>query len=206
MITVIQDYFDKGCGRCDRFDTADCSTRLWARGLAALRRVCKSKELEETVKWGHPCYVRNGRNIVLIGALRGDFRLSFFNASLLKDPDGVLEKNGPNTRNADTIRFTSEARVKELEPVIRAYIREAIGYADAGIRPPKEKVELELPAELSDALEFDPELAAAFFKLTPGRQKSYVINLNSAKKPETRIDRIAKFRDKILAGKGALDR
>ncbi|MBK8012004.1 MAG: YdeI/OmpD-associated family protein [Deltaproteobacteria bacterium] len=57
-----------------------------------------------------------------------------------------------------------------------------------------------------EAFDFDPELAEAFNKLTPGRKKSYVINLNSAKKPETRVARIAKFREKILSGKGAMER
>ncbi len=206
MITIIDDYFAKGCGRCERFATPDCSTRLWQRGLAELRRVCLTQEVDETVKWGHPCFVRNGRNIAIIGAFRGDFRLSFFNAALMKDPEGVLEKQGPNTRHPDMIRFTNEARVRQLEPVIRAYFKEAIEYADAGLRPPKETSVLELPAELSEALQADPELAEAFDKLTPGRKKSYVINLSSAKKPETRIARIARFRDKIIAGKGATDR
>jgi len=206
VITRIDDYFAKGCGRCERFATADCSTQQWKRGLAALRRICLDEEVTETVKWGHPCYVRDGRNIAIIGAFRGDFRLSFFNAALMKDPDGVLERQGPNTRHADMIRFTDEARVLELEPLIRSYLREAVAYADAGIKPTKEKGELELPVELSEALEVDAELAEAFHKLTPGRKKSYVINLNSAKKAETRVARIAKFRDKIVAGKGAMER
>lgn len=206
MITRIEDYFAKGCGRCERFATADCSTQLWKRGLAHLRRICLDEGVSETVKWGHPCFVRNGRNIALIGAFRGDFRLSFFNAALMKDPDGVLEKQGPNSRYANMIRFTDEARVPELEPVIRSYLREAVGYADAGTKPPKEQGELELPVELSEALDADPELAEAFHKLTPGRKKGYVLNLNSAKKAETRVARIAKFRDKIIAGKGAMER
>jgi uncharacterized protein YdeI (YjbR/CyaY-like superfamily) len=206
MISVIDDYFAKGCGRCERFATAECSTQLWKRGLAELRRICLDEEVVEAVKWGHPCFVRDGRNIAIIGAFRGDFRLSFFNAALMKDPEGVLEKQGPNTAHPDMIRFTDEDRVRQLEPVIRSYLREAVGYADAGIKPPKEDGELELPVELSEALEVDPELAEAFHKLTPGRKKSYVINLSSAKKPETRVARIAKFREKIIAGKGAMER
>ena len=61
-------------------------------------------------------------------------------------------------------------------------------------------------AKLIEALDADAELAEAFHALTPGRQKSYAFNLNSAKKPETRIARIKKFRDKIIAGKGAMER
>jgi uncharacterized protein YdeI (YjbR/CyaY-like superfamily) len=85
-------------------------------------------------------------------------------------------------------------------------LKEAMSHADAGIKPPRDAGELELPHELAEALDSDPELAEAFHSLTPGRQRSYVINLNSAKKPETRISRIGAFRDRILAGKGALER
>ena len=52
----------------------------------------------------------------------------------------------------------------------------------------------------------DAELSTAFFKLTPGRQRSYVIYLNAAKKTETRVARILACRERILAGKGALER
>ena len=138
--------------------------------------------------------------------IAGDFRLCFFNAALMKDPKRVLERQGPNTQHADMLRFTESGRVKKLAKTIREYLVEAMGYADAGIKPPKSKAKLELPEELTDALHADPELSEAFHKLTPGRQKSYVINLNSAKKPETRVARIGKFRSKILAGKGATER
>ena len=206
MITDIEDYFSKGCGRCGRFATADCSTRRWARGLTGLRRICLAAGLAETAKWGHPCYMHEGRNIVVLGAFRGDFRISFFDAALMKDPEGVLEKQGANTRRPDMIRFADNAQVAEMEPVIVSYLREAMGYAEAGLRPPKDESEIELPDELTDALDFDPELAEAFHNLTPGWRKSYAVNLNSAKNSATRTSRIAKFRDKILAGKGALER
>ena len=206
MIEHIEDYFTKGCGRCERFATPDCSTRQWADGLSRLRSICLGAGLEETLKWAHPCYVHAGRNIAIVGAFRGDFRLTFFRGALMKDPNGILEKQGPNARHPDAIRFTNVARVAELEPVIRSYLKEAMGYAEAGIEPPKEERPIELPDELVEAMDADPELAEAFHRLTPGRQRSYVINLGGAKKPETRFARIAKFRDKILAGKGATER
>ncbi len=206
MITEIEDYFSLGCGRCERFATADCSTRRWIGGLLALRKICIDLKLIETVKWAHPCYMHKDRNIAIFGAFRDDFRLSFFNAALMKDPEGVLERQGPNTRHPDMIRFTDNSQVAAMEGTIRSYLNEAMGYAEAGILPAKEAGEIELPSELAEALDSDPELAEAFHSLTPGRQKSYVINLNSAKKSETRISRIAAFRDRILNGKGALER
>ena len=124
----------------------------------------------------------------------------------MKDPEGVLEKQGPNTRHAGMIRFTDDAGVMKMEAVVRSYLQEAVTYAEAGISPPNEEREIELPTELVEALEMDIELAEAFHRLTPGRQRSYVINLNGAKKSETRISRILKFRDKILTGRGATER
>jgi uncharacterized protein YdeI (YjbR/CyaY-like superfamily) len=206
MITDIEAYFSNGCGRCARFATPDCSTRRWSAGLLELRRICRAAGLVETVKWGHPCYVRAGRNIAIIGAFRDDFCLSFMNAALMRDPHAALERRGPNTRHPDTIRFTSPAQLAKMEPIVRAYLNEAIGYADAGIKPAKVAHEIELPGELVDALDADTQLADAFHRLTPGRQRSYVINLESAKSTVTRVSRIAKFRPKILAGKGATER
>ncbi len=205
MITAIEDYFRLGCGRCERFATPDCSTRPWAEGLARLRQICLAVNLAETVKWGHPCYMHKGRNIAIIGAFRADFRLTFVHAALLKDPERVLERQGPNTLNPDMIRFTTNAQVASLEPIIRSYLSEAMGYAAAGVKPPKGTSERELPDELVEAISADPELAEAFSRLTPGRRNSYAVAISSAKKAETRIARIARYRDKILAGKGALE-
>ena len=206
MITGIEDYFDKGCGRCARFDTPDCSSRRWNAGQRAVRRICLDLGLEEVVKWGHPCYMHAGRNIAILGAFRDDFRLTFVDGALMQDPEGVLVRRGQNSRFKDVLSFRDAAEVDAMEATIRAYLAEAMGYAAAGIRAEKVAEELDLPEELVTALDADPELAEAFRALTPGRQKSYVLNLAGAKKAETRIARIEKFRDKILAGKGALDR
>ena len=206
MITDAGDFFTKGCGRCDRFATPDCSTRLWIDGLNDLRRICRDMGLEETVKWAHPTYMHAGRNIAIFGAFRGDFRLSFMNPGLLKDTEGVLEPQGPNSRTPGMIRFTDVAQVGTMEPVIRAYLRQLMVHAEAGTKPPKVIREIDMPDELIEALDADPALAEAFRALTPGRQNSYMFNLNQAKQSTTRVARIEKFRGKIFAGKGALER
>lgn len=206
MITNPDDFFTKGCGRCARFATADCSTRPWIDGLNDLRRICLDLGLEETVKWAHPCYMHAGRNIAIFGAFRGDFRLSFMNPGLLVDSEGVLERQGPNSRTPGMIRFTAAEQVGERRAVIRAYLRQLMEHAEAGTKPAKIDREIAMPDELIEALDADPELAEAFHALTPGRQKSYVFALNQAKQTTTRLTRIEKFRGKITAGKGALER
>lgn len=206
MIAAIEDYFAKGCGRCDRFATPACSTRRWARGLAELRRICRDAGLAETVKWGHPCYMHAGRNVAILGAFRDDYRLTFLDAALLADPDRVLERQGPNARHPGTIRFRDDAQAAEREALLRAYLREAMTHAEQGLRAPREERALDLPSDLLAALDADPGLARAFGALTPGRQRSYVLALASARRPGTRIARIVAFRDRILAGKGATER
>ena len=206
MITDPDDFFTKGYGRCERFATPDCSTRSWIDGLNDLRRICLDMGLDETVKWAHPCYMHAGRNIAIFGAFRGDFRLSFMNAGLINDTDGVLEPQGPNSQTPGMLRFTAVGQVGEMESVIRAYLRQLMDHAEAGTKPPKVEREIDMPDELTEALDADPELAEAFQALTPGRQKSYMFNLNQAKQSATRTARIEAFREKIIAGKGALER
>ncbi len=206
MITDPDDFFTQGCGRCARFATPDCSTRPWIEGLNALRRICLDLGLEETVKWAHPCYLHAGRNIAIFGAFRNDFRLTFMNAGLLVDGEGVLEPQGPNSATPGMIRFTANARVAEKEPVIRAYLRQLMDHAEAGTKPVKAERQIDMPDELVEALDADPDLAEAFHALTPGRQRSYFFALNQAKQSATRVARIEKFRDRIIAGKGALER
>nr|WP_206295791.1 YdeI/OmpD-associated family protein [Pseudohalocynthiibacter aestuariivivens] len=206
MITDADDFFTKGCGRCDRFATPDCSTRRWIGGLNDLRRICRDIGLEETVKWAHPTYMHAGRNIAIFGAFRADFRLSFMNPGLLKDTDGVLEPQGPNSQTPGTIRFVDVAQVATMEPVIRAYLRQLMVHAELGTKPPTVERKIDMPDELTEALDADPELAEAFHTLTPGRQRSYMFNINQAKQSATRVARIEKFRGKIIAGKGAMER
>jgi len=206
MITQVEDYFARGCGRCPRFATSDCSAARWSEGLAALRRLCRAAGLVEGLRWGHPCYRHAGRNVALIGAQRGDFRLSLFDAALLDDPGGLMQPAGPNSRHRDTIRFTEAAQVEARAPAIRALLAQGMANAAAGRKAPRVPARFDLPAELVAALDADPELAGAFAALTPGRQRSHVIALSGTANPATRIARIARLRDRILAGKGATGR
>lgn len=205
MIKRIEDFFAMGCGRCARFATPDCSARLWAAELAHLRRICLDMGLEEVVKWGHPCYMHAGRNVAILGAFRDDVRITLFHAALLPDPEGLLERQGPNTKHPDALRFRDPEMVVTREPALRALLRAAMAVAESGACAPRTTDAPDLPEELVTALDADPEMAEAFHALTLGRQRSYAIHLVSAKAAATRFARIAKVRGRILAGKGATE-
>jgi uncharacterized protein YdeI (YjbR/CyaY-like superfamily) len=201
MITEIEDYFTKGCGRCARFATADCSVQRWQAGLVALRDLCRAEGLVEVVKWGHPVYMHAGRNVAIIGAFRGEFRMTFMNAALLADPDGLLTRQGPNSAVADALRFDDAREVDA--GVIRGFLQQAMQFAAAGVRPARAVTELDLPEELIAALDDDPRLAEAWAALTPGRKKSHVLMIAGGKAAATRAARVARLAPRMLAGKGA---
>ena len=171
-----------------------------------LRQICLTAGLIETAKWGHPCYVDRGRNIAIIGAFRDDFRLTFFNAGLLDDTVGILSRQGANTRHPDMLRLTDAAQIDALRPAITDLLAQAMAHADAGTKAPKETAPLVLPDELVEVLAVDPVLATAFNALTPGRQKSHVLAIGSAKASATRQGRVQMLTPRILSGKGAQER
>lgn len=67
-------------------------------------------------------------------------------------------------------------------------------------------MQIELVDELQNRLDADPELAAAFASLSPGRRREYNFHIAGAKQAETRERRIDRCAPKILAGKGFRDR
>lgn len=162
--------------------------------------------LSETIKWSHPCYTHNGRNIAILGAFRGDFRITYINAELLTDAENILERAGDQSQVANVMRFQNVDAVEKAIPHIQGFLSQLIEKAASGVKPTRTTPKVEFPDELRDALAADAELKAAFDKLTPGRQRSYVLFLNGAKTSQTRVARIIKSRDKIFAGKGALEK
>lgn len=179
----------------------------WGREARVLRGYLLDCGLSEERKWRKPCYVDAGKNICIVQSFKAFLALLFFKGALLKDPDGVLEPQGPNSRIGYRMRFTSVRQVEDLEASIKAYVNEAILIERSGLKVETRPAgELELPAELIEAFAEDPEFAAAFDLLSPGRQRGYAWHFADAKRSETRAARVARHRPRILAGKGLRDR
>ncbi|MCJ8520574.1 uncharacterized protein YdeI (YjbR/CyaY-like superfamily) [Pseudorhizobium tarimense] len=178
----------------------------WQAELGALRRILLHCGLTEEFKWSSPCYTVDGGNVALLWGFKDSATLGFFKGILLKDPAGLLVAPGENTRSSRVMRFTTLDQIIEVEPSIRDYVREAIELERAGAKVDLPKDDLAYPEELLAALEDDPELQSAFEALTPGRRRGYVLHFSRPKQPATRQSRIARSRDRILAGKGMHDR
>lgn len=177
----------------------------WPAEIAALRAVLLDSGLDESVKWGKPCYGSDGENIAIVQEMKNFLALLFFKGALLDDPDGVLESQGPNSRSARRMCFTSVAEVQQSSDVIHSMVAAAIAVAAAGLEVPPAP-DLVLVEELQQRLDADPDLRAAFERLTPGRRREYHLHISSAKQAKTREARVDKCAGKILAGKGFRDR
>lgn len=176
----------------------------WQDEMEKLRIIALGCGLTEELKWGKPCYAFHNSNIVII--LKGYCALLFFKGVLLSDPDGVLIKTGENTHVGRQIRFTGAQEIVELEPILKAYIYEAVEVEKAGLKvPAQEKSELAFPEEFQQKLDEIPALKVAFDALTPGRQRSYNIYFSQPKQSKTRESRIEKCVLQIITGKGLID-
>ena len=177
----------------------------WPEEMAGLRPILLSCGLTEEIKWRKPCYSHNGGNIAILQEMKEFLALMFFKGALLKDPEGVLEYQGPNSRSARRIRFTSVGEVARLAGTVKAYIDEAVAVEEAGMKvgPAPEPL---LVAELQSRLDQNPALKAAFEALTPGRQREYNLYFSGARQATTRAARVEKYARKILDGKGFRDR
>ncbi len=178
----------------------------WRDELTTLRKLLRATELEETVKWGAPCYTFNGQNVVGLAAFKSYFGLWFFQGALLEDTKDVLvNAQEGRTKAMRQWRFTSASEIKPR--IISSYVREAMELARAGraVAPDRNKP-VEVPVELRDALQAKPSARHSFGQLTPGKQREYAAYISEAKRAATKETRLAKILPMIEAGVGLNDR
>lgn len=189
-----------------KVDAYMSGARKWREEMEHLRTILLDCGLTETLKWSKPCYVSGTSNVIVIQGFKEYCALLFFKGVLLQDPDDILVKTGENTRVGRQIRFTGVHEIVELEPVLKAYVRQAIEIEEAGLKvEPKKSADLTLPGELQDQMDKKPALKKAFYALTPGRQRAYIIYFSAPKQSATRVSRIEKSMQRILNGKGLTD-
>ena len=179
----------------------------WRDELAKLRTIVLDSPLTEELKWGVPCYTFQKSNILLIHVFKEYCALLFVKGALLKDTYGVLIQQTENVQAARQVRFTNIQEIVELEPTLKAYINEAIQVEVSGLKVNYKKAEeFSIPDEFLSKLEDNPDLETAFYALTPGRQRAYLLYFSAPKQSKTREARVEKFLPQILSGKGLNDR
>lgn len=178
----------------------------WQKEVRQMRSIALGCGLEETLKWGCPCYVYNDANIVLIHVFKEYCAFLFFKGALLQDPNGILIQQTKNVQSARQIRFTNEKEIVQQKSMLKAYIYEAIEVEKAGLKVKLKKTsDYSMPEEFRARLNKMPSLKKAFEALTPGRQRGYLFYFGQAKQSKTRESRIEKYIPKIMAGQGLDD-
>lgn len=193
-------------GKNSRVDEFIGALKQWQAEFEALRAIVLDCHLDETLKWGKPCYTFERNNVVLIHVFKEYCALLFFKGALLRDEKGILIQQTENVQAARQIRFTGVRDIADCESTLKAYIQEAIEVEKAGLQVEmKQAAEPEAPDEWRKKLTEDPALKAAFEALTPGRQRGYIYYFAEPKQSKTREARIEKCASRILAGQGIHD-
>src|SRR5256885_422854 len=133
--------------------------KKWRKESEKLRKIILACGLTEELKWGKPCYSFQKSNILIIIPLKEHCALMFCKGALLKDPKGILKKPGENTQAGRWIKFTHVREIFEMEPILKAYIHEAIQAEKAGLKVNYKKTsEFIIPEELQNKLDTMPAL------------------------------------------------
>lgn len=178
----------------------------WQEELEQLRRIVLDSGLTEEFKWGVPCYTLQNSNVALLHIFKEYCAILFVKGALLNDLAGVLIQQTENVQSARQVRFTDVDEVVELEPVLKAYLKQAIELEKSGAKVDYKKTsEFAMPGEFQSKLDEMPALKTAFEALTPGRQRAYLLYFAAPKQSKTRAARVEKYLAQIMAGKGLND-
>ena len=180
--------------------------KTFGEELELLRLLLLDCMLVEELKWGVPCYTFENTNIVLIHEFKNYCAMLFPKGALLSDADKILAQQTENTQSSRQIRFTSIQEIVDLELVLKNYVYEAVEIEKAGLKVALKKTEdYVVPDEFLQKMEEMPALKIAFYALTPGRQRGYLLHFAAAKQAKTRESRIEKWIPQILNGVGLND-
>jgi uncharacterized protein YdeI (YjbR/CyaY-like superfamily) len=181
--------------------------KKWQKETAALRKIALDCSLSEELKWSKPCFTFQKKNVAIVIPLKESCAFSFFKGALLKDPKHLLEKIGEHTQAGRWIKFTSVKEITSQKSTLTDYLYEAVALEESGKKVAlKKSSEYAIPEELQAKLKSDAVLRAAFEALTPGRRKSYIFHISSAKQAQTREARVEKCKPMILSGRGFNER
>jgi uncharacterized protein YdeI (YjbR/CyaY-like superfamily) len=180
--------------------------KKWQAEYTKLRSIVLDCELTEELKWGVPCYTFQNNNIVLIHGFKDYCALLFIKGSLLRDPHTILIQQTENVQAGRQIRFRNIQEIIEKEAIIKETILEAIEVEKSGLEVSfKKSTEFNIPEEFQSMLYSNSALKTAFESLTPGRQRAYLLYFSAPKQSKTREQRIEKYMEQILSGKGLDD-
>jgi uncharacterized protein YdeI (YjbR/CyaY-like superfamily) len=177
----------------------------WQAEYNLLRKIALGCGLGENLKWGKPTFGIDSNIIFLIHGFKDYCAILFFKGVLMSDPSRILVQQTKNVQASRQLRFNSVEQIQEMDSIIKSYILEAIKTEQSGAKIEFKKTsEFKMVEEFQTKLAENSDLADAYYALTPGRQRGYLLFFCSAKQVKTREVRISKSTPYIMRGKGIL--
>lgn len=178
----------------------------WTEELELVTSIINKLPLEKTIKWGAEVFTYKGKNVVSYGGFKSFFTIWFYNGVFLEDKYNVLvNAQEGKTKSLRQWRFASISEIDEKK--ILEYINEAIEIEKKGLKiAPERFVEIPVAEILEKEFKNDKILKNAFEKLTPGKQKEYIVYINEAKQEATKLKRLEKIKPMISQGIGLNDK
>lgn len=181
-------------------------TEKWASEISLIKKIIQKAGLEVAIKWGAEVYSYQGKNLISYAAFKNYVALWFYNGVYMEDKYKVLlNAQEGKTKALRQWRFENQEQIDETK--ILEYIAEAKQNIAEGKVWKAEKTAMpQIPDMLISAFENNTELNSAFGRLTPYKQKEYIEYIETAKREETRKQRLLKITPMILKGIGLNDK
>ncbi|MBC7829998.1 MAG: YdeI/OmpD-associated family protein [Chitinophagaceae bacterium] len=154
------------------------------------------KNIIEDWKWG-PNYSYNGM-LCGYGSFKHHVKFTFFNGSGMKDAKNLFNHCVDNEFSR-SIKYTDVHEVDEK--AITEYVKESIAVNKKGFKRIVQDKTVVVPEDLCKALAKHKQALNFFEALTYGYKKDFVEWVTTAKRNETRMDRIAKTVNMCTEGK-----
>lgn len=174
--------------------------------LNELRAILKTAEpeLEETIKWGFPCFTIQNKIICSFSAYKNHCVFRFWQGSSLEDSAGILAKVGETEMG----KLSKIKKIEDLpdSEVLVKYIRAAIELSqkESAKKPmtKEKKLTVDLKSfDLPEIFSAFPKQAEKFDAFSPSHRNEYIAWITEAKTDATRIKRIETMMEWILDGK-----
>ncbi len=163
---------------------------------AALHRACP--DVEETLRWSMPSFNYRGKILCQMAAFKEHATFGFWRGK---------EVAGEAARPSAMGQFGRITSLADLpsESELDAMICKAMALIDSGEQSPRlvkhAKTDIEMPADLSNALAASPAAKATFEGFPRSCRREYLEWIVEAKRPETRAQRIAHAVEWMAEGK-----
>ena len=165
---------------------------MWLR--ARVHVACP--DMAETIKWGMPAFVLDGRPFANMAAFKAHATFGLWDRA-----------ENPTGREGEAMgqfgRITAIADLPDAA-TMEAMLRESVARRGEAPKPRKAaepRGEVEVPAALAGALAADGEAAARYAAMPPSARRDYAVWIGEAKRDETRAKRVAEAVGWIREGK-----